>query len=131
VTLRWFSLAIFKNSKSSLLGFAACALALSACLAAHAGGPKYVAGVSYFNPANLGQPVTWAGGQLHYYVDQGPLGPLSNSQAVAMVDSAAAIWSAVPTAAIKLTDAGPLGQLLRRQPRQPGHRLDGRAEQSP
>jgi hypothetical protein len=110
VTHRWFSLPKFRRLKSSLPGFSACVLVLFAGVAAHAGGPKYVAGVSYFNPANLGQPVTWANGQVRYFVDQGSLGPLSNAQAVAMVDSAAALWSAVPTAAVKLTDAGPLGE---------------------
>ena len=35
-------------------------------VAAWAGGPKYVAGVSYFNPAVVGQPVHWAGGQVNY-----------------------------------------------------------------
>ena len=38
-----------------------------------AGGPKYVAGVSYFNSAVMGQPVIWPGGQVNYFVDQGPL----------------------------------------------------------
>ena len=37
--------------------------------AAVAGGPKFVAGVSYFNPGVLGQPLHWANGQLNYYVD--------------------------------------------------------------
>ncbi|WP_263351431.1 IPT/TIG domain-containing protein [Acidicapsa acidisoli] len=78
--------------------------------AALAGGPKYVAGVSYFNPAVMGQPVIWPGGQVKYFVDQGPLGPVSNAQAVAMVDAAAAIWSAVPTAAVNLTDSGSLAE---------------------
>jgi hypothetical protein len=41
--------------------------------AAVAGGPKHVAGVSYFNPGVVGQPLHWANGQLNYYVDQGPL----------------------------------------------------------
>ena len=110
MTLRWFSLVHPGYFKSSLLRFAVCAFVLFSSLAAYAGGPKYVAGVSYFNPANLGQPVTWANGQVRYFVDQGPLGPLSNAQAVAMVDSAAAVWNMVPTAAVKLTDAGPLGE---------------------
>ena len=78
--------------------------------AALAGGPKYVAGVTYFNPAVLGQPVVWPGGQVHYYVDQGSLGPLSNAQASAMVDAAAAIWNSVPTAAVNLSDAGHLAE---------------------
>jgi hypothetical protein len=76
-----------------------------------AGGPKYVAGVSFFNPAAKGQPVHWAGGKLNYYVDQGPLsGSVSHSQATAMVDAAAAIWSAVPTAGVTLTDKGQLNE---------------------
>jgi hypothetical protein len=76
-----------------------------------AGGPKYVAGVSYFNPGVLGQPIHWAGGQVNYYVDQGPLSAtVSNQQATAMVDAAAALWSAVPTAAVTLTDKGPLNE---------------------
>jgi hypothetical protein len=79
--------------------------------AAVAGGPKYVAGVSYFDPAAEGQPVHWAGGQVNYYVDQGPLSAsVNNQQATAMVDSAAALWSAVPTAGVKLTDKGTLSE---------------------
>ncbi|MGD0731202.1 MAG: IPT/TIG domain-containing protein [Terracidiphilus sp.] len=76
-----------------------------------AGGPKYVAGTSYFNPSVLGQPIHWAGGQVNYYVDQGPLSAsVSNQQATAMVDAAAALWSSVPTAAVTLTDMGPLNE---------------------
>jgi hypothetical protein len=79
--------------------------------AAHAGGPKYVAGVSFFNPAVLGQPIHWSGGKLNYYVDQGPLSSsVSNQQATAMVDAAAALWSTVPTAAVTLTDMGSLNE---------------------
>ncbi|HEV2213906.1 MAG TPA: IPT/TIG domain-containing protein [Terracidiphilus sp.] len=76
-----------------------------------AGGPKYVAGPSYFNPAVLGQPIHWAGGQLTYYVDQGPLNSqVSHAQGVALVDAAAALWSVVPTAGVKLTDGGTLNE---------------------
>lgn len=77
---------------------------------AMAGGPKYVAGVTYFDPGVLGQPVVWAGGQVNYFVDQGGLGSLSNAQAKAMMDAAATVWNAVPTAAVKLTDAGSLAE---------------------
>jgi hypothetical protein len=84
---------------------------LFAPTAALAGGPKYVAGASFFNPGVLGQPIHWAGGQLNYYVDRGPLSnSVSNRQATAMVDAAAALWSAVPTAAVTLTDSGPLNE---------------------
>lgn len=76
-----------------------------------AGGPKYVAGISYFDPAVMGKPVHWAGGQLNYYVDQGPLSAtVNNRQATAMVDAAAALWSAVPTAGVTLTDMGTLNE---------------------
>lgn len=84
-------------------------LLVPAC--ATAGGPKFVAGTSYFNPAVIGQPVHWSGGQVNYSVDQGPLsGYLTNQQATAMVDAAAALWSSVPTAGITLTDEGPLNE---------------------
>jgi hypothetical protein len=74
-------------------------------LAAHAGGPRYIAGTSNFDPGVIGQPVHWAGGQLNYSVDQGPLnGGVSNQQATAMVDAAVALWSAVPTAGVILSD---------------------------
>jgi hypothetical protein len=78
---------------------------------AFAGGPKYVAGVAYFDPGVVGQPVHWPGGQVNYYVDQGPLnGTVTNAQATAMVDAAAAIWSAVPTAGVTLTNKGALNE---------------------
>src|ERR1039457_265913 len=76
-----------------------------------AGGPKFVAGVSYFNPGVIGQPLHWANGQLNYYVDQGPLNAsVTNQQARAMVDAAAALWSAIPTAGVTLTDKGTLNE---------------------
>jgi hypothetical protein len=79
--------------------------------AAVAGGPKYVAGVSYFNPGVVGQPLHWANGQVNYYVDPGVLnGTVNNQQAKAMVDAAAALWSAVPTAGVTLTDKGALNE---------------------
>jgi hypothetical protein len=93
---------------------AACLLGLTCSLApppTMAGGPKYVAGVSYFNPAVVGQPVHWPGGVVNYYVDQGPLNSsVTNQQATAMVDAAAALWSAVPTAGVKLVDQGSLNE---------------------
>ena len=92
---------------------AGAALILFALLpaAAHAGGPKFIAGVSYFNSSVLGQPVRWPNGQVGYYIDQGPLNAsVSNQQATAMVDAAAALWSAVPTAGVALTDKGELSE---------------------
>lgn len=103
-----FLLSSSKATRFLLLGTA---LFVAGSGTAHAGGPKYVAGVTYFNPAVKGQAVHWAGGQVRYFVDQGPLnGAISNQQATAMVDAAAAIWSAVPTAAVNLVDAGNLAE---------------------
>ncbi|MGA2206113.1 MAG: hypothetical protein ABSG10_05225, partial [Terracidiphilus sp.] len=86
-------------------------LLLLASNTAFAGGPKYVAGTSYFNSAVVGQPIHWSGGQVNYYVDQGPLSStVNNQQATAMVDAAAALWSAVSTAGVTLTDMGPLNE---------------------
>jgi hypothetical protein len=76
-----------------------------------AGGPRYVAGVSFFNPGVVGQPVHWAGGQVNYYVDQGPLNSsIDNQQATDMVDAAANLWSAVPTAGVTLSRMGSLNE---------------------
>lgn len=79
--------------------------------AAFAGGPKFVAGTSYFDPGVFGQPIHWAGGQVNYYVDQGPLNSsVTHDQATAMVDAAASLWSAVPTAGVTLTSKGILNE---------------------
>ncbi|MGA9586180.1 MAG: IPT/TIG domain-containing protein [Terracidiphilus sp.] len=79
--------------------------------AAPAGGPKYVAGTAYFNPAVWGQSVHWSGGVVNYYVDQGPLnGQIDNQQATTMVDMAAALWSSVPTAGVRLMNSGSLNE---------------------
>jgi hypothetical protein len=76
-----------------------------------AGGPKYVAGVNFFNPGVVGQPVRWPSGLVRYFVDQGPLNAMvDHQQATTMVDAAAAEWSAVPTAGVSLTDAGLLNE---------------------
>lgn len=86
-------------------------LFLFAPMLALAGGPKYIAGTTYFNAAVLGQPLRWAGGRVNYYVDQGPLSStVTNTQATAMVDAAAALWNAVPTAGVTLTDMGALNE---------------------
>src|SRR5579862_1553860 len=86
------------QSVQILRPFIAGFLVLFTPVMAVAGGPKYVAGNSYFNPAVVGQPLHWAGGVVNYFVDQGPLNSqINNEQATAMVDAAAALWSAVPT----------------------------------
>jgi hypothetical protein len=98
----------FRHSRHSVAGLLALLLLPSAAMA---GGPKYVAGTSYFDASVVGQPVHWANGQLNYYVDQGPLNAsVTNAQATAMVDAAAALWSAVATAGVTLTDKGQLNE---------------------
>jgi hypothetical protein len=82
-----------------------------ALVPAWAGGPKFVAGSSFFNATVEGEPVHWANGQVKYFVDRGPLnGSITNSQATAMVVAAAALWNAVATAGVSLTDAGQLNE---------------------
>jgi hypothetical protein len=78
---------------------------------ARAGGPKEVAGSSFFNPSTMGQPLIWSGGQVNYYTDQGDLSPiLPNSAANAFVASAFAQWTSVSTAALTATNAGQLAE---------------------
>jgi hypothetical protein len=80
-------------------------------LSAWAGGPKYVAGSTYFNSSVMGTPAHWSGGVVNYSVDQGDLSAsLPHAQAVAMVDAAAALWSSVSTAAVQLTNVGTLAE---------------------
>jgi hypothetical protein len=56
-----------------------------------------------------GKEVAWrAGTTITYHVDQGPLGTLSNEQAVAMVDELFSLWQNVPTASLSLQRAGAL-----------------------
>lgn len=76
-----------------------------------AGGPRWVAGTSYFNPGLAGHPLVWADGVLSYYTDLGPLSAtVSNTQAGAMVATAAAAWSGIPTAAVAINAAGSLSE---------------------
>jgi IPT/TIG domain-containing protein len=102
---------IWSRSHAAAFRWPALLLLALAPAAARAGGPKYVAGPAYFNPSVVGQPLRWSAGQLRYFVDQGPLnGSISNAQATAMVDAAAALWSAVPTAGATVTDMGQLNE---------------------
>jgi hypothetical protein len=78
---------------------------------AFAGGPKYVAGVSYFNPGTVGTPLTWAQGTINYYTDQGNLSPiLPGPSADAFVADAFSQWTSIPTAAVAAVHAGQLAE---------------------
>jgi len=76
---------------------------------ARAGGPRFVAGTTYFNPSLTGQPVVWAGGAISYFLDQGDLGPsVDHALAADTVAAAAAAWNSVPTAAVSIRLTGSL-----------------------
>jgi hypothetical protein len=80
-------------------------------MASRAGGPKYVAGTSYFNPTTAGQPIAWAHWQITYYTDQGDLSPiLPNSAANTLVADAFSLWTSVSTAALTATSGGQLAE---------------------
>lgn len=90
----------------------ASALAVLLCAtAARGGGPAYVAGASYFDPATKGQPITWANGTLTYYTDQGNLSAtMSGGNADTMVAAAFAKWTAIATAGVSAVHAGQLAE---------------------
>jgi hypothetical protein len=76
-----------------------------------AGGPHFVAGVSYFDAGTKGIPLTWAQGALSYYTDQGDLSPLLlHAGADAFVADAFSRWTSITTAAVAATLAGQLGE---------------------
>jgi hypothetical protein len=93
------------------LSISAIVVVLFSGIAARAGGPRFVAGTSYFDPSMTGQPIVWANGQLNYYTDLGSLSTLEDqAQANALVAAAAAVWNAVPTAAVNIVAAGSLSE---------------------
>ena len=90
---------------------AAIAFSILCPLLAFAGGPKYIAGVSFFAPETTGTPLIWAGGTINYYTDQGNLSPiLQGPNADVFVAAAFNQWTAIPTAAISAIPAGQLAE---------------------
>jgi hypothetical protein len=78
---------------------------------AQAGGPKYVAGVSYFNSNVKGTPLTWTGGLINYYTDQGALSTtVAGPAADILVDQAFRHWTNISTAAVYASEAGSLAE---------------------
>ncbi|HMK31878.1 MAG TPA: IPT/TIG domain-containing protein [Terriglobales bacterium] len=94
----------------TLVFFLAIAFALSPD-SVEAGGPANVAGVSWFQPGTAGTPIVWAGGTVTYYTDRGDLsGYLREADADALVASAFANWTAIPTVALSATRGGKLDE---------------------
>ncbi len=89
----------------------AAAIVLCCAVTLRAGGPRYVAGTSVFDPSVTGQAVVWPQGAIVYYTDQGDLSPiLPNISANEFVASAFAVWTSVPTAALMANAAGQLAE---------------------
>src|SRR5271166_3343631 len=100
------------SGRSFLLRLAAAAaMIFFVALLSRAGGPKDVAGTSYFDPTMTGQPLVWPQGLITYYTDQGDLSPiLPNASANTFVANAFSLWTSVPTAALAATSGGQLAE---------------------
>ena len=100
------------TARSFLLRLAlAAAIVVCFALLSRAGGPKCVAGSTYFDPTTTGQPLVWPQGLITYYTDQGDLSPLlTNEAANAFVADAFRQWTSVPTAALAATSGGQLAE---------------------
>jgi hypothetical protein len=86
-------------------------LCLIAARSAHAGGPRWIAGSSYFNPSAKGQPIVWANGQVTFYYDQGNLSAIETAYGPRnLALSALNVWGAVATAGVKLVYGGVLAE---------------------
>ena len=78
---------------------------------AGASGPKYIAGVTYFDPQTIGTPLVWANGLVNYYTDQGNLSPIMpGPSADALVADAISQWASIPTAAVTFYHGGQLAE---------------------
>ncbi|PYV94100.1 MAG: hypothetical protein DMG90_00590 [Acidobacteria bacterium] len=77
----------------------------------HAGGPQYVAGSTYFDPAVQGTALAWPEGVLNYSTDRGDLSPVvPGAAADSLVATAVSRWTSIPTAAVSATRAGQLAE---------------------
>jgi hypothetical protein len=89
----------------------AAVMILFVALLSRAGGPKNVAGTTYFQASATGQPLVWTQGAITYYTDQGDLSPLlPNASANDFVAAVFSVWTSVPTAAITVTSGGQLAE---------------------
>jgi hypothetical protein len=78
---------------------------------ARAGGPRYIAGITYFNQGTAGTPLTWEQGIVNYYTDQGSLSAtVSGPQGDALVADAFSQWTSISTVALSVRHAGQLAE---------------------
>lgn len=99
--------------EDSATALASALLLLFAAQPACAGGPRRVAGSSYFDASRQGQPIVWSGGQVVYYTDLGALSStVTQAQANSMVAAAAAVWSSVSTAGVSIQRGGNLAEVV-------------------
>ena len=103
---------VASTTRSFLLRLAcSAALVLASTLLCRAGGPKNVAGTSYFDPSVTSQPLIWPQGTVTYFTDQGDLSPiLPNASANSFVATAFSQWTSVPTAALAASSGGQLAE---------------------
>jgi IPT/TIG domain-containing protein len=100
-----------RTTASFLLRLAGAAAIVFFALLSRAGGPRYIAGTTYFNPGTAGQPLVWAQGQVLYFTDQGDLSPiLPNASANTLVANAFSQWTSVATAAVTSSSGGDLAE---------------------
>ena len=106
----WMKNGMAFTARSFLLRLAvASGIILCGALLSRAGGPKCVAGSSYFDATTVGQALVWPQGLITYYTDQGDLSPvLPNASANALVSDAFSQWTSVPTAALAGANGGQL-----------------------
>jgi hypothetical protein len=89
----------------------AAVVVLCFAVVSRAGGPRYVAGTSFFDGSTTGRPVAWPQGIITYYTDQGDLSAfLPNATANSFVAGAFSVWTSVPTAALAASSAGELAE---------------------
>ena len=100
------------TTRSFLLRLAlSAAIVLYFVMISRAGGPKHVAGTTYFDSTTSGQPLVWPQGLITYYTDQGDLSAyLPNASANALVADAFSQWTSAPTAAVAATSGGQLAE---------------------
>ena len=106
-----------KHPLGRMIGSLLCALAIGiAVLFAlpqplRAGGPRAIAGTTFFDPAVQGTPLTWSQGAISYYTDRGNLSPaLPGASADAFVADAFSRWTLISTAAVSAVRAGQLAE---------------------